>query len=48
MNASVPVKAASTVMLIREAEQLEVLMVRRHHKIDFMSGAMVFPGGKIE
>lgn len=48
MNASVPVRAASTVMLIREAAQLEVLMVRRHHKIDFMSGAMVFPGGKIE
>lgn len=48
MNASVPVRAAATVMMIREAERLEVLMVRRHHQVDFVSGAMVFPGGKIE
>ncbi|MGE0233025.1 MAG: NUDIX domain-containing protein, partial [Flavobacteriaceae bacterium] len=48
MNASVPVRAAATVMLIRETDRLEVLMVRRHHQIDFMSGAMVFPGGKVE
>lgn len=35
-------------MLVREKPLLEVLMVRRHHQIDFMSGAMVFPGGKID
>lgn len=35
-------------MLVREKPALEVLMVRRHHQIDFMSGAMVFPGGKID
>jgi 8-oxo-dGTP pyrophosphatase MutT (NUDIX family) len=23
-------------------------MVRRHHQVDFMSGAMVFPGGKVD
>jgi 8-oxo-dGTP pyrophosphatase MutT (NUDIX family) len=26
---------------------LEVFMVKRHHQIDFASGALVFPGGKI-
>jgi 8-oxo-dGTP pyrophosphatase MutT (NUDIX family) len=26
--------------------EFEVLMVKRHHQIDFASGALVFPGGK--
>ena len=26
---------------------LHFLMVKRHHQIDFASGALVFPGGKI-
>jgi 8-oxo-dGTP pyrophosphatase MutT (NUDIX family) len=26
---------------------MEVLMVVRHHEVDFMSGALVFPGGKL-
>src|SRR4029079_19366395 len=25
---------------------LEVFMVKRHHQIDFVAGALVFPGGK--
>jgi 8-oxo-dGTP pyrophosphatase MutT (NUDIX family) len=33
--------------LLRDAPAFEVLMVRRHHQIDFASGALVFPGGKI-
>lgn len=41
-----PVPAA-TILLVRDAPNLEVLMVRRHHQIDFASGALVFPGGKI-
>lgn len=42
-----PVPAA-TVLLIRDgADGLEVFMVVRHHQIDFASGALVFPGGKI-
>lgn len=45
---SVPVRPASTLLLLREQEKLEVLMVVRHHQVDFNSGAMVFPGGKIE
>lgn len=39
---------AATVLLIRDgAAGLEVFMVVRHHQIDFASGALVFPGGKI-
>jgi len=40
-------RPAATVMLLRDrAEGLEIFMVRRHHQIDFASGALVFPGGK--
>jgi len=42
-------KLAATILLVRDgASGLEVFMVERHHKIDFATGAMVFPGGKIE
>ncbi len=30
------------------ATPLEVFMVVRHHQIDFASGALVFPGGKVD
>lgn len=42
-----PIIPAATVLLVREAPALEVLMVVRHHQIDFASGALVFPGGKL-
>jgi 8-oxo-dGTP pyrophosphatase MutT (NUDIX family) len=43
---AVPAPAA-TVLLIRDgANGLEVFMVKRHHQIDFVAGALVFPGGK--
>ena len=43
----VPVPAA-TILMLRDGEQgLEVFMVVRHHQIDFASGALVFPGGKV-
>ncbi len=46
--AAVPVPAA-TILLLRDGEQgLEVFMVKRHHQIDFVAGALVFPGGKLE
>ncbi|MBL6939107.1 MAG: NUDIX hydrolase [Alphaproteobacteria bacterium] len=46
--AAVPVPAA-TIMLLRDgADGLEVFMVKRHHQIDFVAGALVFPGGKLE
>ena len=45
---SVPVPAA-TILLIRDGDSgLEVFMVVRHHQIDFASGALVFPGGKVD
>jgi 8-oxo-dGTP pyrophosphatase MutT (NUDIX family) len=43
-----PVPAA-TILLVRDApDGIEVFMVKRHHQIDFISGALVFPGGKVE
>ncbi len=47
-----PLKPAATVLLVRdcdkEPDKLEVFMVVRHHQIDFASGALVFPGGKVD
>lgn len=40
---------AATVMMLRDTEAgPEVFMVVRHHQIDFASGALVFPGGKVD
>ena len=40
---------AATVLIVRDTQTgLEVFMVVRHHQIDFASGALVFPGGKID
>ena len=40
---------AATILLVRDSEDgLEVFMVVRHHQIDFASGALVFPGGKVD
>jgi 8-oxo-dGTP pyrophosphatase MutT (NUDIX family) len=42
-------RPAATVVILRDgAEGLEVFMVVRHHEIDFASGALVFPGGKVD
>jgi len=49
-----PPRPATTVLLLRpskrgdRASPLEVFMVVRHHQIDSFSGAIVFPGGKLE
>jgi 8-oxo-dGTP pyrophosphatase MutT (NUDIX family) len=40
------IKPAATILLLRDEPSFEVLMVKRHHQIDFASGALVFPGGK--
>ena len=40
-------RPAATILLVRDAPAFEVLMVKRHHQIDFASGALVFPGGKL-
>ncbi len=47
-------RPATTVLLLRPSKRgdaaspLEVFMVVRHHQIDSFSGAIVFPGGKLE
>lgn len=46
-------RLSATILLLRDsadetvAKELEVLMVARHYQIDFASGALVFPGGKV-
>jgi 8-oxo-dGTP pyrophosphatase MutT (NUDIX family) len=49
----VAARDAATVMLVRDAEEaggpaLEVCMLRRHLNSDFVGGAYVFPGGKVD
>mgnify|MGYP006274945715 CR=1 FL=1 len=39
-------RLSATILLLRDAGELQVLMVKRHYEIDFASGALVFPGGK--
>ncbi len=47
--AATPLPAATIVLLRDDPEEgLEIFMVVRHHQIDFASGALVFPGGKID
>ena len=51
-NKDIPLKPAATVLLVRNCDKqddkIEVFMVVRHHQIDFASGALVFPGGKVD
>ena len=47
-TAATPRPAATVVILRDGREGLEVFMVVRHHEIDFASGALVFPGGKVD
>jgi 8-oxo-dGTP pyrophosphatase MutT (NUDIX family) len=42
-------RPAATIVLLRDgSDGLEVFMLVRHHAIDFASGALVFPGGRVE
>jgi 8-oxo-dGTP pyrophosphatase MutT (NUDIX family) len=42
-------RPAATVAILRDAPGgIEVFMVVRHREIDFASGALVFPGGKVD
>ena len=48
-----PARDAATIMLVRDAASpdgpaLEVCMLRRHLDSDFVGGAYVFPGGKVD
>ncbi|MCX7619629.1 MAG: NUDIX domain-containing protein [Acidimicrobiales bacterium] len=47
----VPVRDAATVMLVRDSlsgNGIEVFMLRRNLKSDFVGGAFVFPGGAVD
>ena len=48
LAAVLPRPAATALMLRDRPLGLEVFMVVRHHRIEFASGALVFPGGKVE
>lgn len=44
-----PARPAATALILRDGpDGIEVFMVVRHHEIDFASGALVFPGGKVD
>ena len=41
-------RPAATVLLLRDAsDAMEVFMIERHRNIQFMGGALVFPGGRV-
>ncbi|MFO1351057.1 MAG: NUDIX domain-containing protein [Gammaproteobacteria bacterium] len=49
MTSSNHAQPAATLMLIRDsADGVEVFMITRHHRIDAFTGALVFPGGKVD
>ena len=46
--AAPPARLSATVLILRDGiDGMEVFMVVRHQEIDFASGALVFPGGKL-
>ena len=49
MSTPVLPRPAATILLLRDGPAgLEVLMVARAREVDFASGALVFPGGRVE
>jgi 8-oxo-dGTP pyrophosphatase MutT (NUDIX family) len=49
MTVEATARPAATILLLRDGpDGIEVFMVVRHHAIDFASGALVFPGGRVE
>lgn len=46
-DAPTPIPSGTIVLLRDGQDGLELFMVVRHHQIDFASGALVFPGGKV-
>lgn len=49
MTAAAKPRDAATVLLLRDSAQgVEVFMVKRNTMVDFMAGAHVFPGGKVD
>jgi len=46
---AITVRPAASAVILRDGPSgIQTFMVVRHHQIDFASGALVFPGGKVE
>ena len=45
---AVPVSDAATVLVVRDAPELEVLMVQRAGRLAFAANAWVYPGGRVD
>lgn len=44
-----PARPSATVMLVRDgADGIEIFMVKRDRMVDLASGALIFPGGKVD
>ncbi len=44
----IPARPASTVIVLRDGEPFELLLVRRNDQVAFMAGSYVFPGGRVD
>lgn len=44
----VPARPAATVILLREGDPFEFLLLRRSDQVAFMAGSYVFPGGRVD
>lgn len=48
MTEIVPARPAATVIVLREGDPFELLLLRRNDKVAFMAGSYVFPGGRVD
>jgi 8-oxo-dGTP pyrophosphatase MutT (NUDIX family) len=49
MTTPAPARPSSTVLIVRDGRSgIEVFMVGRERQVDFASGVLVFPGGKVD
>src|SRR6187399_2707535 len=48
MTDIVEARPAATVIVLREGDPFEFLLLRRNDKVAFMAGSYVFPGGRLD
>ncbi len=48
MTEIVAARPAATVIVLREGDPFEVLLLRRNDQVAFMAGSYVFPGGRVD
>ena len=44
----IPARPAATVIVLRDGDPFECLLLRRNDQVAFMAGAYVFPGGRVD